>query len=130
MMAAQGGRMENPPDQLKTAAIVQLVGGLIDLVVGAWIASFIWTCISGVCTLGMCPIGGLLGLLVVPLAILEIISGIVGLTNPKSAGMIMKITSFLSMGGILLGSISSLVAGVIVFMQLSNPEVKAYLEGP
>lgn len=122
--------MENPPpDKLKTAAIVQLVVGLIDLTIGWWLAAVAWTCISGVCTLGMCPIGGFLGFLVIPIGMLEIASGIVGLTNPKGGGVLMKIAAFVGMGGILLGSVSSCVGGVIALLQLQDPEVKAFLEG-
>jgi hypothetical protein len=120
--------MDVPPDKLRTAAIVQLVVGIVDLTVGAWIAVFMWTCISGICTLGMCPIGGLLGIFIYPIGLFELIAGIVGLSNPRSGAQLMKIAGGLGLLGILFGSLSSSIGGLIVLLQLSSPEVKAYLE--
>lgn len=141
--------MDNPPDKLKNAAIAQLIVGLIDFFVTGWVLFFVLgtvgtiagTVLGGVCTLlsmGLCPCGyfmpflgfaGFLGWLAIPLGILEIIAGIVGLTNPRSGGSLMKIVAFLGCGSLLFGSLPSVIGGGLVLMFLGDDEVKAYLNG-
>src|SRR4051812_41171223 len=132
--------MNQPPEQLRNAAIVQIVGGVIDLLIGWFLASCVWS-IGGtlvgtvltVCTLGMCPVGmlcsfgGFFGFLIIPLGILEIISGVVGLTSPQSAGTLMRITAALGVAGLLLGSVTSLVSGATVLMMMRSADVRGYL---
>ena len=127
--------MDDVPAKLKTAAIVQLVVGLVDLTVGWVLVTTLWGCFGGACltlTMGLCPVGycsWALGFLIIPVGILEVAGGILGLTNPKSAGTIMKIASFVGMGALLAGSITSAVGGIVAFLQLGDPDVRAYLEG-
>ena len=127
-----------PPQKLKNAAIIQLVGGIIDLLFGWGLASMVGGCLGTIITSPCMCIGipapgalcGMLGFLVIPIALLELGSGIYGMTNPKAAGGMMKIVSFIQMGGLLTGSLTSAIGGVVAYMQLADPEVTAYLTGP
>lgn len=134
--------MDNPPDKLKNAAIAQLIVGLIDFFITGWVLSFVLGAAGSVLgtiltfiTLGICPLTwflpciGFFGFLAIPLGVLEVISGIVGLTNPRSGGTLMKIVAFLGCGSLLFGSLPSVVGGGVVLMLLGDADVKAYLEG-
>lgn len=140
--------MDAPPDKLKNAAIVQIISGLVNIFITSWVASTVLVgvftmggtligLIVGICTMGFCPIGiitpclgfiGFAGFLAVPLGILELITGIVGLSNPKTGGSFMKITAVLEILGILIGALPGAIAGGVVLMFLSDDQVKAYLE--
>ena len=142
--------MDAPPDKLKNAAIVQIISGLVNIFITSWLVSgmavTLFTVggtmigiICGVLSMGLCPIGiitpclgllGFAGFLAVPLGILELIAGIVGLTNPKSGGMFMKIAAVFEILGILIGALPGAIAGGLVLMFLSDDQVKAYLAAP
>jgi hypothetical protein len=116
------------PDNLKKAAIMQLVSGLINFLV---MPTLIWT-FAGMCsffTFGLSSFCGLATCLLWPVSILEIVSGAMGLAQPKNAGGIMKIASFVEMGSILAGGLVSAVIGFMVMNMLSEDEVQLYLEG-
>ena len=139
--------MDAPPDKLKNAAIVQIISGLVNIFITSWVVSSIAVTvltvggtmcgvIVGVITLGLCPIGlitpclgflGFAGLLAVPLGIIELIAGILGLTNPKSGGTFMKVAAVLEVLGLLIGALPGAIAGGLVLMFLSDDQVKAYL---
>jgi hypothetical protein len=135
--------MEAPPDKMKYAAIAQIISGLVNIFVTSWVVCTMVQLGGAVCgsvlmvvTLGLCPVGyfvgclGYLGFLAVPLGIVEIIAGILGLTNPKSGGTMMKITAILEIAGLLIGALPGAVAGGLVLMFLSDDQVKAYLAAP
>jgi hypothetical protein len=88
--------------------------------------------VLGICTFfigGLGAICGIFAFLLVPVGIFEIVSGIIGLTNPKAGVKIMQICSYVEMGSILLGGLSTAIAGGVAMAMLNNPEVKAYIEG-
>ncbi len=123
------------PSQLKTASIVQLIAGLVNFFFVGWMASFFWGGMGGtittICTLGMCPIGGLcgfVGCLIAPIAIAEIASGAMGLSNPEEAGGLQKIVAFLEVASLLIGNPVAVIAGAVVLFMLNNDEVTEYME--
>ena len=123
------------PEKLKTAAIVQLVSGLVNVFMMAGFAFFALSTLGGIvttiCTLGLFPVGwccGFLGLLLMPVGLVEIVAGVLGLTNNPSAGKVIGMTVYLEMASLLCGGIGSAIAGFVVRGMLSDPEVVAFLE--
>lgn len=121
-----------PPPQIKQAAILQIVSGVITMTVMACTA---WLTIGGVlavCTFFLGGLGGICGLValvLMPIGLFEVISGIYGLTNPENAAPVMKICSYVEVVGLLFGGLSTALAGGVALTMLSQPEVTAYIEG-
>ncbi len=116
------------PDNLKKAAIFQLVSGLINFfVMPAAIWGFASVC--GMLTFGLGGLCGFASCILWPVGILEIIAGGMGLANPKSAGGFMKIVSYVEMAGILGGGVISAVVGFMTMSMLADDEVTTFLEG-
>jgi hypothetical protein len=117
---------EEDSGALRAAAIMQLVSGVVNLLIVSWLASVLWVTVGGafsmivltVCTLGLCPLPlgslcGFVGLVIGPLAILEIVSGIVGLSNPRGARTLMMVTAVLELLSLLVGSPVAVLAGAV-----------------
>jgi len=135
------------PPQLRYAAIAQIVSGLANIFLFSWMIFFFWTIagftvgtiLTGLCAALGCPFGcigylpsclSFTGFLVVPLGILEMIAGVLGLTNPRVGATMMKFVAVGEILALLIGAIPSAIAGGLAFMFMLNPEVRAYLEGP
>lgn len=124
--------MDETPANLKTAAIVQIVAGLINVFVMSFVS---WFGIGTVCSVltillgGLGGICGLLGCALIPFGMVEILVGVLALTNPKGFGNISRMLGFVEIAAILFGSISSAIAGGVVVMMTGNDEVKAFLQG-
>ena len=122
---------EEVPENLKKAAIFQLVSGLVNMFV---LPTLIWTGIS-VCTAVTFGFGGVLGIcgmfscLLGPIGIFEVIAGGVGLANPKSGGQLMRFATYAEFASILGGGIHSAVVGYLVSNMLDGAEVQMVLEG-
>lgn len=124
--------MDETPANLKNAAIVQIVAGLINVFFMAFVSWFGIGTVCGVLTIilgGFGGICGLLGCVLIPFGFVEIIVGAMALSNPKSFGNISRMLGFVEIGALFLGSVSSAIAGGIVVMMTGNDEVKAYLQG-
>lgn len=129
--------MTESPAKLKTVAVVQIVSGALNVFFLGWFTSMMLGGVAGaltaVVTLGICPIGVLCGLppwLLIPLGILELVAGIMGLASPsQGSAKLAKIVSYVEVGSILLGGLLSCVAGVVNAMMVRDPEVQGYLEG-
>ncbi len=121
--------MYEPPAQIKQTAILQLISGILTMTIMMCVSWTTLSTVSAICTFGLLPICGLFSFILVPIGIFEIVSGILGLTNPRSAGPVMKICSYIEMGSILFGGVSTAIAGGVAMSMLSNAEVTAYLEG-
>lgn len=124
--------MDEVPANIKSTAILQLVSGIITVTMMACLSYLTIGTVLAICTFfigGLGGICGLVGLLLIPVGIFEIVSGIIGLTNPKTGAKIMQICSYVEMGSILLGGLSTAIAGGVAMAMMNNPEVKAYIEG-
>ena len=124
------------PQQYKTLGIANLIGGLVNVTFGAFIASTIWSLGAGtcttVCTFGLCPIGfmfGFVGMLVWPVGMIEVVIGLLTLAQPDSVKGAYKFLPFAQFGAILLGDIVSPILGVVGMMMTRDKEVAAYIEG-
>jgi hypothetical protein len=132
-----GGRerlppMTQPPAQIQQTAILQLISGLVTMTMMACISYLTIGTVAAICTFFLGGIGAVCGIVafaLVPIGIFEIVSGILGLTNPEKAGQVMKICSYVEIAAILFGGLSTAIAGGVSAALLNNPEVKAYLEG-
>ncbi len=123
--------MEN---RVKAAAIVQIIAGVLDLLLVSWVAAFVWLTFGGtismfvmaICTLGLCPlpIGGACAAVGIPIALvglLEIISGIAGVLQPKTARPFALVVAGFGVLSIFLANPVSVVAGVVTFALLATP---------
>ncbi len=125
-----------PPQQLKNLAVANLIGGLVNASFGGVIAYLAWSVVGGtcttVCTLGLCPIGflmGFVGLLVTPLGMAEAALGLVTLASPEATRPVWRYVPYVQFGAILLGDFVSPILGALSVGLLRDPEVAAYLEG-
>lgn len=120
-----------PPSQVTTAAVAQLVSGLLNIFVFPAIGVVVIGGSCGLLTifLGGCgSLVGFLALLLVPIGIAEVVAGILGLANPKTGVSVMRIVGYVELASILFGGlISAVVGGVVSFVFLRAPEVEAYL---
>ena len=123
------------PDKLNTAAIIQIVSGVLNvffmgtavyMVVGLGGGTIIL-----MCTMGLCPIGyicGFAGFLLAPVGMFEILSGIMIMTKNPAALKIQRIVSIVQKVAILFGGIGSIIASFVVDGMVNDPESLAYLE--
>jgi hypothetical protein len=113
---------------LRTAAIVQLVSGIVNLIFVSWAASLFWlgagstvsAVVMAVCTLGLCPapVGALcggVGLVIAPIAIVEIISGIAGLTGARPPRWLVLLTAVLELVSVCVANPVAVIAGAVSF---------------
>jgi hypothetical protein len=122
----------NPPQAVKTAAIIQLISGVVTLFIAmplAWFAvasaatlftvvTFGFGALCGFCTWGTC--------LLIPVGFAEIVIGIIGLSNPAAAAPLQRPLAYVELVGLLFGGFTCAIAGGIVLSQLSNPEVEMW----
>ena len=124
---------EDTPQALKNAAIVQLVSGLINFMIMPAVMWFGWSMFAGICSVFTFGLGSLFGLcgfvscLLVPIGMVEIVSGGLTLANPKQGAPIMKIVAMVEMGSLLAGGFLSCAAGFVVSRMLADEQVQGYL---
>jgi len=123
------------PDKLNTAAIIQIVSGVINIFFMAGVSYFVIAMgggiITAICTLGMCPAGvmcGFAGFLLVPIGIFEILSGVMIMTSNPNALKIQRYVSIVQKVSILFGGLGSLIASFVVDGMVNDPESLAFLE--
>src|SRR5687767_11050760 len=122
------------PGRVSGTAILQIVSGAINLTVMWWLVGMVvgTSCggVTALLSLGACPIGvfcGLVSWFLIPLGLLELVAGILGLANPRGGGSLMRVVAILEMVSLLCGGLGSFVAGAIGIGLLADPEVKAFL---
>ncbi|HHO49547.1 MAG TPA: hypothetical protein ENK18_01450 [Deltaproteobacteria bacterium] len=135
-----------PPTKLKQIAILQLISGVLNVCVMAAAVSLALGASSGLVStlcgaslaLVGCPIGclgplgsacGFWGLLLLPIGIGEIVSGITVLAHPQGAVNLLRLTTLAELSSLLFGGVISTVVGVVSLRLLRDDEVVAYLEG-
>lgn len=134
-----------PPAKLKQAAFLQLLSGLINVFVMAALVTVLLGTVGGgvgsvcgtvIAAVG-CPLGclgffgwvcGLWGLVLLPIGMLEIAGGAMGLLMPESSGTVMRAAALAEMASFLFGGVVSGVVGVVTMGFLREPEVAGYLD--
>ena len=123
------------PDRLQTAGIIQIASGALNIFFMAGMAYFglamVFGLITAIMTCGLMPVGvlcGFLGFLLVPVGILEIVSGVLILTDNEMAPNLANITSIVQKASILCGGVGSFAMSFVVDGMLRDPEVAYFLE--
>ncbi len=135
-----------PPPKLKQLAILQLISGGLNVFVMAAVVSTTISVSSG--TLGTlcgamaamvgCPLGclgplgwgcGVWGLLLLPIGIGEIVSGVAALAHPQGAATHLRLTTLAELASLPFGGLVSSVVGLVGLRLLRDDDVVAYLEG-
>ena len=127
---------DEAPQKFKNLGVANLIGGMANATIGGVVASTAWTVVggtcTGICTLGLCPIGGLMGLvgmLVVPLGMAEAALGLVTMLSPETTRPLWPFVPYVQFAAILLGDFVSPILGFVGLTMTRDPEVAAYLEG-
>ena len=110
---------------IRRAAAAQVCAGVINLLLTGWITSVVYGSVggivSGVCTCGTFPVGGLCGLLgcLLPvIGLFELASGAAGLLDPQRWKALVGFTARLEIASVVLVGVPSLIAGLIAMTAL------------
>lgn len=120
------------PQNLRLAAILQVVAGILDVALMSWVSWFGISCVCGMVTLPLLSAGGFCGfagLLLVPIGLLEIGAGGYGWMNPREGAWTMRKVALVQMAAALCGGLPSMIVGIAVRRLLSTDDVLVYLEG-
>ena len=122
------------PGALVGIGVVQLVSGALNVVLMWWFMGTVAGTVGGMCTalatLGVFPIGvlcGFVALVLLPIGIAEIASGIVVLAAPASSRTFATVMAVIEIVSLLFGGLISAVAGIVALILLRDEEVKQYL---
>jgi hypothetical protein len=132
------------PETLKYAAFTQIISGIVNIFVVSWGMFLFWQVAGGVfgsfltilCASVGCPCGllgylpmcfSISGLFVVPLGILEILAGAMGLANPRSGVTMMRVVAIAEMLSLFIGALPAVLAGGVTLVFLQSPQVRGYL---
>lgn len=121
------------PSAIGTAAVIQLISGIVNVFIMTpavyFGASFVCGLLSAAVTLGTCPFGafcGMAGCFLIPMGILEIIAGALGLSG-NGGGSFPRIVGWIEIASLFFGGFTSFVAGCIVVYMTGSPEVKGWI---
>ncbi|MES2641188.1 MAG: hypothetical protein V4850_16990 [Myxococcota bacterium] len=115
-----------PPGKVQAIGVMHLIGGIFNL-----IGALTWTMFGlswGLATFGLglvfcCPV-----FVLIPVGILEIISGAKHLSSNHAGLQPPKSIAIVEICCILMCSTFSMIFGILTLVFLSDPEVKAYYE--
>jgi hypothetical protein len=115
--------------------VLLIVAGVMNLVIGWWLSSCVLgmvasTC-TGIITLGMCPFGAVCYFLpwfIIPVAVVEIIAGIVIAAAPESIKPGIRILPGIFILPILVGDFISPVAALVAVGLSFTAEVTEWME--
>ena len=126
--------MDNTPQPIKVVGITYLIAGLLNLTMTWWVSSTIiataGACIASL-TMGLCP-AFCLGFgpwLLIPVGLVEVAFGVWTLTKPEDARKYVRFVPVMEILSIIVGGLSSPIAGVVALVLLRNEEAVAYIEG-
>ncbi len=117
---------EDTPGTLIGAGVVQILSGVVNLFIMSWMVSALWATVGSfvtgmilaICTLGLCPlpigmVGALAWIVIVPVALIEITSGILVIVMGRRMKAFALVTSILEGLTTLVGNPVGAVAGLV-----------------
>ena len=125
------------PQQLRTIGIIHIVSGLIQFpiaIVLTFCGSYFFACICGIITapIGGCGacvgVAGFVCLLLIPIGILEVITGVVILVAEPPSRLLIRVTAAVEILGVLFGGLIGAIVGLVVLSMLARPEISEYLD--
>ncbi len=118
-------QLENPvPGKVQAIGIMHLVGGILNILIGLiWAATGLF---SGLLTFGIGLIYCCPAFILVPIGIVEVISGAKHQSKDHSALGPPRVTGVVELFSILGCSMISTVFGVLTLVFLNDPEVESY----
>lgn len=105
----------------RAAAVVQIVSGLITMTVMCFVSYWTLAFVGAICTAcvgGVGALWGILTMLLLPIGLVEVVAGILGLTMPEPGAKVMRIAAFVELASVLVGGFTTAVAGVTVLTLL------------
>jgi len=127
--------MEPRPGALTAVGIVQLVSGGLNVAMMWWLAGTAAGTVGGMCTglltLGVFPIGvvcGVICFVLIPVGILEIVSGIFVLAAPERCRTLATVTGIIELVSLVCGGLLSAIAGLVTIILLRDQTVSGYLD--
>ena len=117
--------LENkPPGKVQAMGIMHLIGGIMNIIL-----ALIWGAyglLTGLMTFGIGLIVCCPAFILLPIAIVEIISGVKHLSKDHTGLKPPRTTGIVEIGSILGCSIMSTIFGILTLLFLNDPEVEAY----
>ncbi|MFN7143965.1 MAG: hypothetical protein ACK4YP_09330 [Myxococcota bacterium] len=113
-----------PPGKIQAIGVMHLVGGIFNIIMSlTWAFLGLSTAVFtfGIGLLYCCPV-----ILLLPIGIMEIISGAKHLSSDHAGLTPPKTTAILEIAGILACSTFSLIFGILTLVFLNDPEVSEY----
>jgi hypothetical protein len=127
--------MEPRPGALTAVGIVQLISGGLNLAMMWWLAGTAAGTLGGMCTglltLGVFPFGVLCGfvcMVLIPIGILEIVSGIIILAAPGKCRTLAMVTGIIELVSLVFGGLLSAIAGLVTIILMRDESVARYLK--
>jgi hypothetical protein len=115
-----------PPGKVQAIGIMHLIGGLLNVVMSLfWL---FYGVVSGALTFGVglvfcCP-----AFILLPIGIMEIVSGAKHLSSNHAGLQAPRITGFAEIAAILGCGTISMIFGILTLVFLNDPEVEAYYQ--
>ena len=117
------------PLLLKRAAVFQLASGLANVFVLPAVLSMAGG-LCGAFTFGFGSVCALGGCILMPIGVLEIVAGAVGLAQPARGAELMRWATWAEFASVLGGGIHSAIIGYVVTAMLDDAEVQLFLDHP
>ncbi len=123
------------PGKVTAVAVLQIVSGLLQFPVSCLAATSLSVLYGFMCGLltvwaggiGACAaIVGYLSFLLIPIGVLEVVSGICLLAGVRSS-VLVKVTSIFEILGLFLGGLPGVLVGIVNLVLVSDADVKDWL---
>jgi hypothetical protein len=115
-----------PPGKVQAIGYMHLIAGILNLLWAAGLS--IYGLLMGIATLGFglficCPV-----FIVIPVGIMEIVSGAKHLSSNHSGLKAPRVTAILEICSVLTCSMVSTIVGILTLVFISDPEVDQYYQ--
>ncbi len=117
------------PRSITVAAVLLFLSAALNLMVGWWAYSALWTCtgaILGAPCGGLGIFAGILGYLYLPLGMLELAAAVLTLLDPRTALRFLPLVSLLEVLFLFLGGLHTAMVGIVVLLCVQNEAVRAW----